>query len=340
MKKTAYWGLSLLLMAALVTPGFAQDIKWKGTADYEAYMLVYNEKADMAKKAANAEKFLADFKDADPVAVTQVYQMMLLAYFQANNFAKAMETAEKLPQLVPNADNGLKTQAYQVGMGSAQNLKNNAKTVEYAEKLLGLNAKDISALLAMSGTLAAGPFATDEATRDTQVNKAIDYTKRALAEPKPAGLADAQWNPVQAQLHFTMCGLLYTKKQYPETIAECQQSLKFNSKDGNSFYYIGLAHKYQVPALQKKYQDSIDEINANRTADPITREDLKARSDAMFKAYEDKLDEAIDALAKSVAVSGPAQAKTELDALYKARNNNSIEGLDQLIAKKKTELSE
>ena len=71
MKRIAFWALPLLLIGALTTQGFAQDVKWKGT-EYEDYMGVYNEK-DNAKKAAGAEKYFVDHKDADPIALTQIY---------------------------------------------------------------------------------------------------------------------------------------------------------------------------------------------------------------------------------------------------------------------------
>ena len=93
MKRIVFWALPLLLIGALTTQGFAQDVKWKGT-EYEDYMGVYNEK-DNAKKAAGAEKYFVDHKDADPIALTQIYSMMLLSYANAGNWAKTLETVER-----------------------------------------------------------------------------------------------------------------------------------------------------------------------------------------------------------------------------------------------------
>src|SRR5262245_3503762 len=97
MKRIAYWGLPILLIGALATPGFTQrqDPKWKDTKEYDDYMLVFNEK-DFVKKATNAEKFFVDHKDADPIALTDVYQMMILSYFQSSNWAKALDTVERM----------------------------------------------------------------------------------------------------------------------------------------------------------------------------------------------------------------------------------------------------
>src|SRR5262245_38063875 len=113
MKRIAYWGLPILLIGALATPAFTQDPKWKDTKEYDDYMMVWNEK-DAVKKAANAEKFYVDHKDADPIALTQVYQMMILSYAQSGNWAKALETVERMGQLAPKLTDPQKLQYYQI----------------------------------------------------------------------------------------------------------------------------------------------------------------------------------------------------------------------------------
>ena len=55
---------------------------------------------------------------------------------------------------------------------------------------------------------------------------------------------------------------------------------------------------------------------------------------------ERKRDRAIDELALAVAIGGVAgaPAREQLEKLYKVKNNDSLEGLDQLIAQKKAQL--
>jgi pentatricopeptide repeat protein len=332
MSRAANWGWILLLIGLLAAPGFSQEIK--DQKEYDAYKAVWDEK-DPAKKAALAEKFLTDFPMT--TAKKETYNMMFLAFAQAGNWAKALEYVEKLPQYVPNADNALKKTVYQVGFASAQNLRNVPKTKEYAEKVLTLDPNEINSLVALSGILSS-TLPTAEPARDTQLTASMDITKRALAQPKPAGIPDTAWNPVLVQLNRTVCLLLLNKKQYPESIGACEAALKLDKKDSGSYYLIGLAHKYQVPALDKKYRDSVDEYNANRTADQITVAELKGKVDATQKVAEDKLNEAIDALATSVAIGGVPEARTELEALYKGSHNGSLDGLDQLIAAKKAQI--
>jgi tetratricopeptide (TPR) repeat protein len=340
MTRTAYWGWTLLLIGILATPGMAQN--WKSTQEYDAYMVAYNAK-EPAAKAAAAEKFLTDFKGSE--ATTLAYNMMLISYFNAGRagaagaWQKAFDSAEKVTQYVPKPDAEMTNTVNNVGFYAAQALKNNPKTIEYSEKLLAANPNNIEPLIAMSSILSSS-FPPDAAARDAQMNKALDITKRALAQPKPAQAPDAAWKDIQVQLHLTTCALLYNKKQYPEAIGACNEVLKLDKKNAASYYYIGLSHEYQVPPLDKRYQDAVVEYNANRTADPIIVAELKAKVDSTLKVVDDKLTEAIDALAKSVAIGGVPAARTELDKLYKGKNSNSLQGLDELIQQKKTELGE
>ena len=108
-------------------------------------------------------------------------------------------------------------------------------------------------------------------------------------------------------------------------------------EDARAYYYIGLSHEYQVPPLDKKYQDAVVEYNANRTADQIIVSELKEKVVATLKVVDDKLTEAIEALAKSVAIGGVPEARPELEKLYKGKNN-STQGLDDLIQQMKASL--
>src|SRR5690348_1957060 len=103
MRKVAFWGLSLVLLGALAKPALAQQPKLPTTEIYNAYMAAYNE-TDPAKKAANAEKFIAtykDGKDTDHVAIDNMYMMALRSYYGGKNFAKCIELADKQAATAP-----------------------------------------------------------------------------------------------------------------------------------------------------------------------------------------------------------------------------------------------
>ena len=108
-----------LLVSAL--PGFGQaQPQLKTRPEYDAYMAAFNEK-DPAKKAVAAEKFITDFKESDPVAITNAYTMAITGYTGAKNWAKVIEVADKAAAL-PNADNKLKSYAWANAMVAAQNM--------------------------------------------------------------------------------------------------------------------------------------------------------------------------------------------------------------------------
>jgi tetratricopeptide (TPR) repeat protein len=337
MKSMAYRGSFLLLIVALAAPGWAQtnENPWGSSQEYDAYNEAWKQ-PDNAKKGALFEKFLTDFKNSKQR--TAAYQIMILAYAQGGVFAKALEYADRVKEFVPTPDAALMGSVNAVGFVSAQALKNTPKTIEYGERMLAANPKNLDALVTLSGIYSSS-FPPDPAARDKQIATALDLTKRALAEPKPDKVNDAQWKQVQVQLLVTVCALTYNKRQYPETIAACDQVLKVERKEARAWYYTGLAHKYLVPDLQKKYVAAVDEYNIHiktPNADPITSADLKARSDETLRVVEAKVQEAIDAFGNSVAIGGVPEARKELDDLWMSKNK-SLEGLDAFIAQRKAQ---
>jgi pentatricopeptide repeat protein len=337
MKRVTYLGLPILLIGILATSSLAQDQpKWKDNKEYEDYMLVWNEK-DFPKKAANAEKFFVDHKDADPLALIQVYNMMILSYAQAGNWAKALETADRMNQLAPKLTDADKLQSQRVGMLAAANLKNNPKTIEYAQNVLKMNDKDLNALVTLSSLLSQ-TLPNDEKTKQTQLTQSLEYTRRALAVPRPQGTADAQWNPIQLQLHQTACLVLLNQGKNGESISECQAALKVNNKDSYSWYLIGLSHKAELVPLVKRYNEATDKYNANRSADQITLDELRSVMTGAEKIASDKKDETLDAFARAVAAGGPAaaEARKELQGLF----TGSPEELNRLIEEKKSQLGD
>jgi tetratricopeptide (TPR) repeat protein len=338
MKRTAYLGLSLLLVTAFATSAFAQAAAqapaWNSTAEYDAYIVAFNEK-DFAKKAALAEKFLADHPKAAAEYRKNAYVMVVLSYYQAKNWAKAMEAVDKMPQLGANLPADQKKQFLLLAMSSAAELKDNAKLRDAAERVLTADPNEFNALFTLSGLL-SGTLPTDETAKNTQITRTLEVTTRALKQPKPAGVPDGQWNPIQVQLNRTVCLMLLNQKKYTETIAACQTALKINPKDGDSYYLMGLAMKPELVELVNKYNESVNKLNENRTADQITRDELMAVKDGAEKIAESKKEEIIGVFAKAVAAGGgaAAQAKDELSKLF----TGTPDEMNALIASKKSEL--
>jgi tetratricopeptide (TPR) repeat protein len=333
MKRIAYWALPLLLIGALRTQGFAQDPKWKDTAEYNDYMGVFNEK-DFPKKATNAEKFFVDHKDADPIALTQVYQMMILSYANASNWVKTLETYDRM-NIAPKLTDADKKQYLQIAFVASVNSKNNPKTIEFAEKILKDDPKNFGALVTLSGVLSQnlqGMSPTD-ANRPAQMTRTLDITRQSLALPRPDKMPDTQWNPIQQQLHETTCLILLNQTKYTDSIAECQAALKINPKDSYAWYLIGLSHKAALIDRTKAYNAAIDKFNNNRTAPQIELDEMREAIQGTEKIASDKRDETLDAFARAVAAGGEAagEAKKELEKLF----TGTPEELKKLIDDKK-----
>jgi hypothetical protein len=130
--------------------------------------------------------------------------------------------------------------------------------------------------------------------------------------------------------------VLLNQNKHTESIAECQEALKINGKDSYAWYWIGLSHKAALIDLSKKYNDAVDKYNANRTADPITVDDLRAVMLGAQEIATAKRDETLDAFARSVAAGGPAgqQAREELQKIF----TGTPEELNRLIEEKKSQL--
>ena len=330
MRRTVYLGLFLTLLAALAAPGFAQQIN--DPAEYKVYMdTVYNE-MDHAKKAAGGEKYLATYPNT--VMRTQTYMAILLSYYQIQNWPKALDTADKQTQMAPTLSADDKKTVLLVGMQAAEQTRNTAKLMAYAERVLAVDPKHTGALVTISNLL-ANSVPTDDTKKDAHFKLTLEMTGRALAAPKLNGATDAQWNAITVQLHDTSCMVLLNQKKYAEAIAECQAALKIDKKDGRAYYLMGLAMKPAVADAIAKYTAAIDKLNENRTADQLTRDELKATAEGLDVAAMAKVDELIDIFAKSVACGGPnaADARKELK-IFKG----TPEALEKLIAAKKAEL--
>jgi len=347
MKRIANWALPLLLIGALTTPALAQaqqaqpaqaEPKWKDNKEYTDYMVVYNEK-DPAKKATVAETFFADHKDADPIALTHVFKMMYLGYANAGNWAKVLESYDRMGTLGPKLTDAEKQQYTQIALVAAANSKNNPRTIEIAEKVLKDDPNNFNALITLSGVLSS-TLPTANPQKDAQITRTLEITKKALAQPRPQGVTDAQWNPIQVQLRETTCLMLLNQTKYQESITECQAAIKLNPKDGYAWYWIGLSHRAALIDLSKKYNEAVDKYNANRTADQLVLDGLRAEMQGAEKVASDKRDETADAFARAAAIGGDAgkQAMTELQKIFDGTPDGTPENINRLIEQKKSQL--
>src|SRR4029079_17617893 len=121
----------------------------------------------------------------------------------------------------PQADNNTKKFVLQRLMASYQQQNNFDKTVEMGEKLLAIDPKDLPSLLTLSSILPER-LPPDEAQKNAQLDKALQYAERALAEinalQKPGQITDQQWTDEKNKLLATVnssIGLVHlNRKEY------------------------------------------------------------------------------------------------------------------------------
>jgi hypothetical protein len=330
MTKIAHIGLSLMLFPALATPVFAQQPQITDLKEYDAYANACYAEKDLGKKAANCEKFLADYPKS--VMLKDAYMLTVVSFHEAGNWAKTIEWVDKQPAAVTGLAPAQKTSLLQAALRSAQQGKNTAKTQTYAEEFLKLDPKNLEALYALSGLLFSATIPTDEAAKTKHLDYTLDITKRTLAQPRPAGVQDAQWNPILTQLHDTASMVLLNQKKYSEAIAEADISIGINKRDGYAYYLKGLAKKPELIDAIKKYNDSVQKLNDNRTADQLTRDDLTATKDALDAAAVAKTDELVQIFAKAVAC-GETRGRNELKIF-----TGTPEALEKIIQDQKAAL--
>jgi tetratricopeptide (TPR) repeat protein len=121
----------------------------------------------------------------------------------------------------------------------------------------------------------------------------------AYGDKLPEGLNEAQWNPHRVTAYQLLAQEPYTKKDYPKALEMFEKVVKADPKNGDAYYYIGMC-KWQIEGQEG----------------------------------------AIDPLAKSVVLnnSTAARARQNLEQIHKAKNNDSLDGLDAILAKAKSSL--
>jgi tetratricopeptide (TPR) repeat protein len=348
MKRTAYLGILLFLPVVLVASalqgfGQAKQPQFKTRPEYDAAMLVYNEK-DPAKRAAAGEKFIADFKESE--YIPNAYIFTIGGYNNSKNWAKAMETADRAVTL-PNADNTLKEYAFEQAMVAAQNANNVDKVISYGDKLLGVNPTNLNAMITVSAMIPQ-KLPSDEAGKKAALDKAEDLAKKGLTGIQPLlTKADAQTKPqfvqIEGNLHATLGLVAYNRQDYNKSLQEYEQAIQRTPKDDLAHFYTAADYQALGAQASKDYTVALkaeNDAKSARAEQPVIDE-LAAKRGGLEEDIRKYVDKAIDHYAIAVAIGGPvaSQAKDVLTKLWIQKNENT-NGLDEFIASKKKQLGE
>jgi tetratricopeptide (TPR) repeat protein len=271
----------------------AKQPQAKTQQEYDAFKKFEGE-PDMAKKALAGEQFIKDYPDSE---LTGPYATPLLvdAYQRLNNFQKVVEYGEKA--LLANPPQQTVLFIYQAIVIAYQQLNNYEKTVEWSEKFLTADHNNTFALY-MLATVVPERIKDDDLDRQQKLDHTTDYAKKLLevtnTTQKPATITEDQWKMQRSQLQ------------------------------GGAYSALGF-----VALHKKNYDEAISEYKKSLEVYP--KDAIAYYRLGLSYSFAKKNDEALKALATSVAMNGPAQARSYLEQLYKAKNNGSLDGLDKVI---------
>jgi tetratricopeptide (TPR) repeat protein len=188
---------------------------------------------------------------------------------------------------------------YQNIMNSYQQLNDAPKTLEFGEKALGMDPENLLTLLTVSAVMAERPPAS-ELDRAQHFKRAEELGKKAatkvnelVTSPAAAQMAEAQKAGLLSNVHQTLGTIYLAEKKYGDAQKEFLAAITAKKDDPVSYFRLGLAYAQDQP---------------------------------------EKLDPALDAMAKSVYLKGvtQAQAMDLLKKLYEAKKK-SLDGLEAFV---------
>jgi tetratricopeptide (TPR) repeat protein len=272
----------------------AKQPQAKTQQELDAYKKFESE-PDIAKKAVAGEQFIKDYPESELIG-PYASPLLVDVYQRLNNFKKVVEYGEKALSANPPQQTTLFV--YQAIVIAYQQLNDYEKTVEWAEKYLKVDPNNAFALY-MLATVIPERVKEDDLDRQQKLDHTTDYAKKLLevtnSMQKPAPMTEDQWKMQKAQLQ------------------------------GGA--YSALAF---VAMHKKSYDEAISEYKKSLEVYP--KDAIAYYRLGLSYSFAKKNDEALKALATSVAMNGPAQARSYLEQLYKAKNNGSLDGLDKMIS--------
>ena len=277
--------------------------------------------------AEREQKLEAFMKAVHPKAkilqyMSSFFSQVLDEYSKAGMADKAKALTAKMVQLFPD----IPEIAYKK-LTAAYQAKNCPQAIELGEKLYATKAETPTMLIladcylttnntakltefAPKAAEALGPqkgiafivWQAEYYASQKNLEKALELYNTMLQtfpDSPPAGWTAEQWNPKKVAAYAVRAAVAYAKKDYAATIQNWSESIKIFPQNDTAHFMIGMS--------QWRLQE---------------------------------LDKAMDSFAKVVVLGKPTAAKAReyLEQIFKPRHNNTLNGLDELLAKAKAEL--
>ncbi len=308
----------------IVAPeGIPADSDWLYRQHYDQVQEIMKT-PDLAQRANQLEHYMSKCPPEAKILqyMEGFFGQIVREMANAGKNAEAAALTDKMRQLFPNST-ALAGQAFQAAFQSGDY----AKAIELGEKLYASNPDpQIGVILAQSYIATKNAAKAEEyslkALETLGTEKGVyfavwladyyagqgktDLTMKyyqdilgAYPDSPPQGWNADAWNQIKVKSYLLQGSSLYAQKDHKGAIAAFEKVAKIQPKNDTAYLYIGLSH-WQLQ----------------------------------------ELDQAMDSFAKAVVIGGGASAKARqyLEQIYKPRNGDSLEGLDKLLDKAKTEL--
>jgi len=339
MKRLGYAGISTVLVLTIALPGLAQQPSPAELACNAKYGSYYAKQGD----APLFDAFVNDPTCKENQYRNGAYSLMHKSLAEAKNWKGVMDLANRYEKEMPNAPAASKLFFLGQAMTAAAQAGDVAKVLEFGDRVIAIDPDNLNALLIISTTIPLN-LPTDAAASEKQLEKALAYARKLVAMTKPAGVDDKVWQTQVIGPAHGVIGFVYLQKSmFEEAEMEFDQTVKINPKDQLAWYRYGVASTKRAIAAQNLIEPVYTELNleANRTPGP-ERDAVLAKRDAVETEFKEKRDKAIDVLISAVALPEPnvtKAARAMLESLYNPLHDNTNDGLDDLIAKRKAELN-
>ena len=329
MKRISAVVIGVLLALTLSTPAFSQG------GENNAWQAIQDDR-NFQTKLQKMESFLSTYPNS-AFRPDMDIQLMTM-YVQNKDWGKMTVKAERFRLDVPTADPKSRAQFYVLAMEAARQVDNMAKMIEFGDRVLEADATNMSALLTLARNISER-LPQDAAAKDTALNKALGYAKRAAQAPQGT-IAAQEWAAVQGRVHSILGNIYFVKNQIPEAGDEYAVALKINPKDQVGQFRLGIAQITRLQAGLLALQAAMKDAEDAAKGPQAKLNELIDKREALTKDILSQRDAAIDSLARTVAMGGPLAepARKQLETLYLNKNGGKPDGLDDFINQKKTEL--
>ncbi len=336
MKPTTLLVTTLILLLVSANPAAAQEFQTK--AEFDAYMALYNE-TDTNTKVDLGEIFVAEYPDSEAAPIA--YQILVAAHFSGRNWRGVVDVTQRFEQAFPDASPETQSFIYRRAMAAAQQTNSPDGIIQYGEHILELERNDLGALLTLPPVILDNLPAFGSG-RERGLARSFELANRARLQAQttyPAlrasqdPQADAQRIQVFSTIHMSLGTVHYVREDYDRAIQEYETVLTFDRQHPLAYLQIGLARQFQAARSSVLLQEA--------AGDELTEDDdLPPEVASLEQEVINSTELAMDSLAKAASLGGQAagQARIELERLYRNRNEDSVEGLDEFIEDKRAEL--